>query len=166
VRNTYLLINYGDFVNGGTSTAAPFVQLLSTTNDTAAAHQDFVQMRLSGKDTNNGNPLSSETRPNIRKIALIAGAVGVGLLFLLIGLCICCSRNRSIRKTTTTGGVMGFGGPTYQPLHDPAPNAAYETHTLPNLGYNGGQAPPAYGGYPQPHPPMGGYQTAWDHRYN
>jgi hypothetical protein len=154
VRNAYISVNFGDFVEGSTNTAPPYVQLLSLTNDSAAAHQDFVKVRL-GKDTttDNNSPMSS----NIKKIIVIAGAAGLGILALLIGLCFCCSRSR---KTTTTGGVMGFGGRTYQPLHEPAPNAAYETHALPNLSYNGGQhsQPPAYGSQQQ-------YQTAWDHHY-
>jgi hypothetical protein len=152
VRNAYISVNFGDFVEGSTNTASPYVQLLSLTNDSAAAHQDFVKVRLGGT-TENNSPMSS----NIKKIIVIAGAAGLGILALLIGLCFCCSRSR---KTTTTGGVMGFGGRTYQPLHEPAPNAAYETHALPNLSYNGGQhsQPPAYGSQQQ-------YQTAWDHHY-
>ncbi|TFY75627.1 hypothetical protein EWM64_g8383, partial [Hericium alpestre] len=43
LRNAYLVINYGNFVNGGNSRSNPYVQLLSTTNDTAEAHEDFVQ---------------------------------------------------------------------------------------------------------------------------
>jgi hypothetical protein len=41
----YLLVNYGDFVDGNTSTtAAPYVQLLSTT-DPASTHTDFLSVR-------------------------------------------------------------------------------------------------------------------------
>lgn len=51
VRNVYLLINFGDFVDGSNSSVAdPYIQLLSTT-DLNAAHSDFVNTRLSGKDT-------------------------------------------------------------------------------------------------------------------
>jgi hypothetical protein len=151
-------VNFGDFVDGSTTTASPYAQLLSLTNDSSAAHQDFVKVRLGGKDStvdkNNGPSSSSNTK----KIAIIAGAAGLGLLALLVGLCFCCSRRRGTQKTM--GGVMGIGGRTYQPLHEPGPNAAYEAHALPNIGYNGGQynqAPP-YGSQQQ-------YQTAWDHRY-
>ncbi|KAI0315898.1 aspartic peptidase domain-containing protein [Amylostereum chailletii] len=49
LRNAYLLINYGDFLDGANTTADPFVQLLSTT-DPAEAHNDFVQVRLNGVD--------------------------------------------------------------------------------------------------------------------
>lgn len=50
LRNAYLLTNYGDFVEGSNSTAAPFIQLLPTLNRTDA-HLDFVNTRLGGKDT-------------------------------------------------------------------------------------------------------------------
>jgi len=168
LRNAYLLVNYGDFVDGSISTAAPYIQLLSTTNNSAATHQDFVNVRLGGNGasisgsnggtTGGSTGSSSTTSLNIGRIAIIAGAAGLGLLILIGGCCFCCLRRHGLRKTTT-GGVMGFGGQTYQPLHDPAPNAAFETHALPNLGYNGaqyGQTPP--GSQQQ-------YQTAWDHRY-
>jgi len=168
LRNAYLLVDYGDFVDGSTSTAAPYIQLLSTTNDSAAAHQDFVKVRLGGNDsTTDKNKGSSPITSNMRRIIIIAAAAGLGLLALLIGLCLCCSRRRSAQKTTT-GGVMGFGGQTYRPLHEPAPNAAYETHALPNLGYSGGQygeAPPNYGAPHQPPYNQQQYQTAWDHHF-
>ncbi len=69
VRNVYLLINYGDFVDGTTNKAPPYVQLLSLTNATAA-HLDFVQARLDGVDTTAtqmftaGRPVSSPNVPN------------------------------------------------------------------------------------------------------
>jgi hypothetical protein len=50
VRNVYLLIDYGDFVDGTTKKAPPYAQLLSLT-DAAAAHSHFVQTRLDGVDT-------------------------------------------------------------------------------------------------------------------
>jgi len=51
LRNAYLLINFGDFVDGSNSSVAnPHMQLLPTIN-TTLAHQDFVNVRLGGKDT-------------------------------------------------------------------------------------------------------------------
>jgi len=173
LRNAYMLVNFGDFVQGSTSTVAPYIQLLSTTNNSATVHQDFVNVRLGGKDiTTDKNNGSATTTSSAKRIAIIAGAAGLGLLILVLSLCFCCFRKRGARRTTTTGGVMGFGGQTYQPLQDPAPNA-YETHALPNLSYNGqyGQAPPTYGGgggplypNPPPQPPYGSqpqYHTPW-----
>ena len=56
VRNVYLLVDYGDFVDGSVNTTAdPYVQLLSITNPTAA-HADFVNVRLNGNHTNKSTP--------------------------------------------------------------------------------------------------------------
>ncbi|EJD00481.1 acid protease, partial [Fomitiporia mediterranea MF3/22] len=50
LRNTYLLINFGDFVDGSNSSVAdPYIQLLSVT-DPGSAHTDFVNARLGGVD--------------------------------------------------------------------------------------------------------------------
>lgn len=50
MRNVYILINFGDFVDGSTSSVAdPYIQLLPTTNP-ALAHADFVTARLGGVD--------------------------------------------------------------------------------------------------------------------
>ncbi|EJD00446.1 uncharacterized protein FOMMEDRAFT_63163, partial [Fomitiporia mediterranea MF3/22] len=50
LRNTYLLINFGDFIDGSNSSVAdPYIQLLSMTDPTAA-HADFVSVRLGGVD--------------------------------------------------------------------------------------------------------------------
>lgn len=46
----YTLMNYGDFIAGTSSKAAPYMQLLPLT-DPAAAHRDFVNTRLGGIDT-------------------------------------------------------------------------------------------------------------------
>ncbi|KAH9065115.1 acid protease [Lactarius deliciosus] len=56
LTNVYLLINYGDFVDGTTKTGDPYVQLLSMT-DPAAAHADFVATRL-GEKNNTSSPLN------------------------------------------------------------------------------------------------------------
>lgn len=48
VRNVYILLDYGTFINGTTDTNEPFVQLLSTT-DPAQAHLDFVNVRGAGQ---------------------------------------------------------------------------------------------------------------------
>ncbi|KAF5369340.1 hypothetical protein D9758_002508 [Tetrapyrgos nigripes] len=53
LRNTYILINFGDFVDGSTSNVAdPYIQLLSI-SDKAKIHQDFVNARLD-PDKKNG----------------------------------------------------------------------------------------------------------------
>ena len=50
VRNAYILINFGDFVDGALAKVGdPYIQLLPLT-DPAEAHRDFVQARLGGVD--------------------------------------------------------------------------------------------------------------------
>lgn len=61
VRNVYLLIDYGDFVDGTANKAPPYAQILSLT-DAAAAHSDFVQTRLDGVDTT-GMQVFTANRP-------------------------------------------------------------------------------------------------------
>lgn len=56
LRNTYTLMNFGNFVDGGLN-STPYVQLLSTT-DPAQAHQDFVNARLGGVDTTGSSQYS------------------------------------------------------------------------------------------------------------
>jgi hypothetical protein len=138
LRNVYVLINFGDFVDGGSSKAAPFVQMISTTNNTAQAHTDFVTARLGGVDTTvqlnalghmnstpSANP-SSKTR--IIEIAAIAG--GGALLLLALLVCCCCGCCRAVTRRfrggqgrasgrRAQGGIIGQG--KYQPLDAPAP---------------------------------------------
>jgi len=163
LRNAYLLVDYGDFVNGTTTIANPYVQLLSTTNDSANAHQDFVKVRLSGGG--NGSSQSdrktlTSTSPKGKTIVIAAAAIGLAFLALLTGVCLCCLRKR--RGYLGPPAPGGFSGQSYRPLQDPAPHAAVETHAMPDLNYNAGQGPPAYR---DQHGSQQQYQTAWDHRY-
>ncbi|KAF5369259.1 hypothetical protein D9758_002635 [Tetrapyrgos nigripes] len=51
LRNTYALFNFGDFVDGTTSSVGnPYIQLLSLSNK-HQIHLDFVNARLGGKDS-------------------------------------------------------------------------------------------------------------------
>ena len=51
VRNTYTLLDYGNFMeNTASDRGDPYVQLLPIT-DVNTAHKDFVQVRLNGVDT-------------------------------------------------------------------------------------------------------------------
>jgi hypothetical protein len=125
----YLLLNFGDFIDGSTSNiAAPFVQLLSTT-DPAAAHADFVATRLGGHDTSRvhlGNPKGTGSRHSSRfsrsKIPIIIGA-GVVLAAVLVGIVFLVRRRRKAM---------------YRPLFEPAPQGDTQLHHV--SGYNtGGQ---------------------------
>jgi hypothetical protein len=51
VRNAYMLVNVGDFVEGTTNkTADPFIQMLPLTNDTTRVHNEFVSARTNLKN--------------------------------------------------------------------------------------------------------------------
>jgi hypothetical protein len=147
VRNAYLLVNFGDFVDGKLNqTADPFVQLLATTNDTAEAHSDFVKVRGSSQSWNpSGGSLAARIRAHLPLV--IGVAVGVAVL-LLAAVAFCCLRNRKMRRTPA--GFMNFQS-SYQPLHEPAP-PSYDMHTM-----GGG-----YGAPPQQH---GNYNNPWDSHY-
>ena len=139
VRNAYLLINFGDFVDGSVNTTAdPHVQLLSVT-DPAAAHVDFMNVRLnhtapastsSTNDLSVDNALQSKPRPTPafrpssgkmkdaflkQKIPIIiVSSIGVGLVLIGI-IAVCCTRNRFSRNS------LGNVYRSYQPLEVPAP---------------------------------------------
>ena len=89
VSNVYLLLNYGDFIDGSmNNTATPFVQLLSTT-DPAAAHADFVATRLSGNDTQ-----TSSGHHSAKNIVPIFIGAGVAIAAALAGVLLLVLRRR------------------------------------------------------------------------
>ncbi|TDL23415.1 hypothetical protein BD410DRAFT_787244 [Rickenella mellea] len=169
LRNTYLLINFGDFVDGSSASVAdPYIQLLSIT-DMSVAHKDFVRVRLNGVDTTASQKAlvpagSGQMSPNdvltttpsngavqkVKKflsrsvwiaIAVIGGALFI--LALLCGLCICLIRRR--RTVSPTVPPMN----AYKPLSDPSGYAAPEptTHGVGYASYQPQyqQPPPGYG---------------------
>ncbi|KAJ7486168.1 aspartic peptidase domain-containing protein [Mycena galericulata] len=158
LRNVYVLVNYGDFIAGSTSKAAPFMQFLSTT-DPAQAHTDFVNVRLNGVDTttnifnaNNESNGSSSSRSKTTYY-IIAGCVLGGILLLAVGSYL-VRRNRSKQR-----GV-------YRQLHLPAPAPMYGAPPMRQQG------PPPYGAPmynpdrpydpPQEHVP---YHNPWEGRH-
>ncbi|KAH8917055.1 acid protease [Atractiella rhizophila] len=97
LRNTYTLVDFGDFVEDtlDSNTGDPYVQLLSVT-DPASAHRDFVTTRLGGKDitgdsqfallpASSSSAVTDSTSNNDKgssNIGLIVGvSVGAGVLF-------------------------------------------------------------------------------------
>lgn len=120
LRNAYMLVDLGDFVDGSTSqTAAPYVQLLPLTTQ-AEGHADFVRERLGGVDntsafhllpavpnTNNAGTSSESFADKVKPYVpyIIAGSVTVGIL-LIVAFAYCLSNRR--RRP-------------YQRLHEPAP---------------------------------------------
>jgi hypothetical protein len=132
VSNVYLLLNYGDFIDGSTSnTAAPFAQLLSTT-DPAAAHADFVATRLGGTDTNtshSANQKGSDSQSSgfsKSKIPILIGA-GVAVAALVAGVVACLLRRRKA---------------SYRQLFEPAPQGDMQLHYVTRYNSGGQYADP------------------------
>lgn len=148
VRNVYFYVNFGDFVDGKTNqTADPYIQLLSTTNNTSEAHSDFVKVR---GDSKSWDPNGSSILAKIRAHLPIVIGVSVGVGVLLIGsIAFCCLRNR--RLSRTPAGFMNFQS-SYQPLHEPAP----PSYDMSSMGGGG------YGHPPQQH---ANYNNPWDSHY-
>ncbi|KAH9053739.1 acid protease [Lactarius vividus] len=115
LRNAYLLINFGDFVDGSVNTTAdPYVQLLSIT-DPASAHADFLNPKNDVKSA-----FLKEKIPII-----IASSIGIGLI--LIGLLVlCCTRNRLRGRDSLASTYK-----SYQHIGAPAPAGV----TRPVQGY-------------------------------
>ncbi|EGN98520.1 hypothetical protein SERLA73DRAFT_110062 [Serpula lacrymans var. lacrymans S7.3] len=174
LRNAYLLVDLGDFIDGSNSTtAAPYIQLLSVTNATEAS-QEFAQQRQNGTsagDLNASDALETDssslitthtvTKSTIKMaawvIAVIVAAVVVA--FLLLGICcfcICRKRGKRSKGAATSAWpaavpVWSAAPPSYRSLQDPlaAPQAHDEMHKNPN------SAPAVYA-------PEQQYNTVWD----
>jgi hypothetical protein len=182
VRNAYLYVNMGDFIDGSNNTADPYLQLLSITNDTAKAHQDFIQARAGGNaaaanaeqalgKSSSKPTATSSKKKSLSKISkiLIAVVIAGVLMLVLFGVLIwcCCCRNRGKRSANATAANPGS---SYQPLHVPAPDAATDAHGAAyTLQYNaphatsyGSQEYTPYGSAP---PLQGGYQTPYSKEY-
>ncbi len=126
LRNAYMLINFGDFVDGAlTKVGDPYIQLLSLT-DPAEAHTDFVTTRMGGIDKsadlhllpalpNNGEDGKDKPQEDtLHKYLpyIIAGSVAAGVIIL--ALIAAASYRSSVKRR-------------YRRLHDPAP-AGLPTH--------------------------------------
>jgi hypothetical protein len=77
------------------------------------------------------------------KIGIIAGSIVGGLAALVLGALLIRFVVRLFHKggspSVKGSEAQGFSGQgsQYRPLHDPAPSAAVETHSLPSLHYDG-----------------------------
>jgi len=139
LSNMYVLLDYGDFIDGSTSnTANPYVQFISTTNP-ATAHAEFVAARLGGKDTtgsqhvsgSNGSGSSSSQFFQKYKIPIIAAASVAAIALISLAARLATRRRK----------------PTYRAIFEPAPAGAMQMQYV--SGYNAG-APP--------------YADPWSHR--
>ena len=134
VSNMYVLLNYGDFIDGSPSnTADPYVQFISTTDPTTA-HAEFVASRLNGTDSTgsqhvssssngSGPGSSSRSSQNFFKkyrtpIIAAASVAAIALISLVAWL---ATRRRK---------------PTYRPLFEPAPAGDVQMQYV--AGYNTG----------------------------
>ncbi|TDL23417.1 acid protease [Rickenella mellea] len=140
LRNLYLLINFGDFVDGSSSkTADPYIQLLSIT-DVADAHSDFVKIQLGGVDTTGTQaallpPSAVQSKPpapassdenlftkgvnEIKKLAkksvwFIVGMVAVAVLGLVLfcSLIVCLVRRRRRTRSAFRAGPGNKSAPS------------------------------------------------------
>ncbi|KAI0775709.1 acid protease [Trametes elegans] len=126
LRNAYMLINFGDFVDGAPSKVGdPYIQLLPLT-EPAEAHNDFVQVRMGGidrssdlkllpaipqtddDDDSSGSDRHAEGESTIKKYLpyIIAGSVAGGIIMLSLILYALFGRS---------------GKKKYRKLHEPAP---------------------------------------------
>ncbi|KZT67267.1 acid protease [Daedalea quercina L-15889] len=115
LRNVYMLINYGDFVDNTTSRADPYVQLLSISNDSASLHSDFVSIRGSASWDPSSESTTDWVKDNLKWIIPLSVAGGLLLLGLTIGAVSMYRRRRATR---------------YHPLSDPAPQEAHDLHLM------------------------------------
>jgi hypothetical protein len=141
VRNVYLLINFGDFVDGTTTKAPPYVQLLSVT-DSATAHQDFVQTRLGGVDTtglqvlsdkpaSSPNSVSTSHEDHRTRTIVISVVAGSLALASLAGAVYIISKRRRGRNFVTRPNVsavdtgFSYDHTAYHPLQHAPPGEAH-----------------------------------------
>ena len=118
-----MLVNYGDFVDGNTSnTAAPYIQLLSTT-DPASAQADFRSVRL-----NQTKDASLKKKIPI----IIVSSVAVGLVLLGVGVLLYTRGRLSKRGRHSLANKYR----SYQQIGEPAP--AGDMRPVSGYGY----APP------------------------
>lgn len=142
LRNTYTLINYGNFITGGSNSHNPYVQLLPLTNIESAVN-DFIQVRLNGQNTINSpqyallpasqeqhSPESAAEKKQAYEELVLSRwpyiLFGIMVfLILLISYCVwrcCCRRKRLAKKAAQQKGgatsVGGFKSGPYTSLHD------------------------------------------------
>ena len=144
VRNAYMLVNFGDFIDGKEDKIAdPYIQLLPTTDDISEAHRDFVNVRLESVDSTQDqtflDTFNPSGPPDVKKsnssgftgwlekhktiLIAVGASVGGVLLLSLLALCFCCRRRANVRekdgkkKWFLQGTPVGSKG-GYKPVRD------------------------------------------------
>jgi len=149
VRNTYTLLNFGNWIGTDGTQDHPFIQLASVTN-VAAARNDFIQVRLGGNDTIDDpkwtllpasqmqhSPISAEEKKKAYEEKILSRWPYIlfgCLMFVLIllGLCIwrcCCRRGKKEGTDAKRGFFSRKGGrvqkgTSYVPLSTPNRSAS------------------------------------------
>jgi hypothetical protein len=138
----YLLLDYGDFIDGSTSNKDdPYIQAVSTT-DVAEGHKDFVEARLSGKDTT--TPHSSSSNGNNDDNKKSKGFFQKYRIPIFVG--------AAVAGFAAVSGAVWFvtrrrkRAAVYRPLFEPAPAGDMQMQYV--TGYNAG----------------GQYADPWNHR--
>lgn len=137
MRNTYTLLDFGNFIESTTNEKdSPYVQLLPLTN-VAAARADFISVRLNGQDTTadpsksllpagqgQSSPESAKEKKQHYEEKVISRwpYILLGCLVfvaLCIGLIIwkCCCRRKSKKSKTT--GLLPAQNSNYAQLNEP-----------------------------------------------
>lgn len=170
MRNVYILLDYGDWVKDASNDRDdPYIQLLSTTDKTAA-HNDFVQVRLNGIDTSNDpshallpadkglkSPISSAEKKKMYEEEVLSRwpEIFVGCLaFVLIVVGVttwrCCIRRRR-RRAAQQAASMGLAHKgqqqqqTYQVLDENPSSVSLNMQDMSAKGY--GDHPYSYSAY-------------------
>ena len=129
MRNVYLLVNFGDFVDGATGKAPPYVQLLSVTDPTAA-HLDFVNarpgatttgMQMYASESPDAIPYRDDGKPRAIVIGSVVGAC-VFLTSVVVIVYITWKRRRgrhfpSGPTSSSVDKALSYDHTMYSPLH-------------------------------------------------
>jgi hypothetical protein len=151
LRNTYTLLDFGDWVKGQKGRGDPYVQMLSVT-DSKEAKSDFIKVRLNGVDTTSDekwqllppeqmqhSPISDEEKKKKYQEMVLSRwpYIFVGCLafvLIIVGFIIwkCCKRRRA-RKAAEEAAKNEFGGKRGERLYVPLQNQGASSDHLPSF---------------------------------
>lgn len=132
VRNSYILINFGDMVNNATSdpsTTTAYIQLLPITNATEAS-KDFTHVRKSSRNgaASEFDSSSSSSSKSAMPLWLIGFIVGIGLLILAVAGVACFCRRRRAKNVLAPSTAWLANPQSYQPIRELSPKAGDDMH--------------------------------------